>query len=197
MSYWHSPTAQSLQWTQLEEGRKRTVASASLGHWGGAESLGGPFCRSELYELQLRGLSKDTVQGFCNDCCLSGGHCSKQRNGATEPWHLLDYQNSPPVVLGIGFQSTLSPNPRTNISELLYSSMTDPLLGFMTVEPVEAWSCHYLEGKTNPTPKHHSYINDSHRGQLWDFTELKNSWFSTTYWKIVKRPLHRNVVKYN
>lgn len=152
MNHWHSPAAQSLQWTRLEEGRKLDVLMMPPLAIREKQRLGGPFCRSELYELLVRGLSKDTVQGFCNDCCLSGSHCSKQRNGATEPWCLLDYQNSLPVVLVIGFQSTLSPNPRTIISELLYPSVTVTLLGFTAVEPVEAWSCHYWEGKTNSTP---------------------------------------------
>ena len=71
--------------------------------------------------------------------------------------------------------------------------------------PAEVWGHHYQEGKTNLTLKVmviHGYTESSLGGQLWDFTELKQTnkkqnqknplQFSTTYWKIVERPLYRS-----
>lgn len=31
-------------------------------------------------------------------------------------------------------------------------------------------------------------------GQHWDFTEIKISWFNATYWKIIEKPLHINLL---
>lgn len=110
-------------------------------------------------------------------------------NKTTEPRWPLHSQNLLPITLDVGFQSTLNKNPRLITTKSLFPLWLTPGWGMWRRTWQRSKVAIMEKVKQTPPPT----ILGQQPEVSFGISELKNLWFSSTYWKI-ERPLHRNLL---
>lgn len=107
----------------------------------------------------------------------------------------MDSQNFLPAALGVGLRRTLSAN-RAIAIESLFPALIDPQVEPVGGSPRRPRVIIKARAKQTSPPSSVAVLSDgSQGGELREISEVNIFSFSTTYWKIVDRPLQRKMLE--